>query len=51
MLLMIKETKSYLKKEIQMKNNQVEEFKQATIAKIDQCLDEYLAGLERFGHK
>lgn len=31
-----------------MKNNQVEEFKQATIAKIDQCLDEYLAGLESY---
>ena len=29
-----------------MKNNQIEEFKQVTIAKIDQCLDEYLAGLE-----
>ena len=48
MLLMTKETKSYLKKEIQMKNNQVEEFKQATIAKIDQCLDEYLASLESY---
>ena len=31
-----------------MKNNQVEEFKQATIAKIDQCLDEYLVGLESY---
>lgn len=48
MLLMTKETKSYLKKEIRMKNNQIEEFKQATITKIDQCLDEYLASLESY---
>lgn len=31
-----------------MKNNQIEEFKQAAIAKIDQCLDEYLVGLESY---
>ncbi|KRM51873.1 polyprenyl synthetase family protein [Ligilactobacillus araffinosus] len=31
-----------------MKNNQIEEFKQATITKIDQCLDEYLASLESY---
>ena len=30
-----------------MKNNQVEEFKQATIAKIDQCLEEQLNQLEQ----